>query len=72
VNDFQTILSDLAGGRLHGEKQIPSGDDKQEKQGQEQRQGQPQVLRLRYDHPNDEDLSLGTRLRFAQDGGFLG
>ena len=26
-----------------------------------------QVLRLRYDHPNDEDLSLGARLRFAQD-----
>ena len=44
------------------EKQIPCGNDRQEKQEQEQLQGQkqPQVLRLRC-----------ASLRFAQDDGFV-
>jgi hypothetical protein len=49
-------------------KQIPFGNNRQERQGQRQRQ--TRVLRLRFLHPSDEELSLGTPKRFAQDDGF--
>ena len=53
-------------------RQIPFGNDKQESKNKSKSKGNRRSFDSAAPTPNDEDLSLGARLRFAQDDGLCG